>query len=192
MPSNRSKKPRALAISDELRAAILEINSDQEYGPLAPGDGDIYVWHAHFLMALFVEFVTTIPVVRRTEPAPLRATRETLATGVVYVGKGMRSAAAARLDSILRSHASMFPTAVLDMSTAHAIAWERLYDTVLVPEMYAQWGGRTVRISKRRKAVFSAATLIEECAGDQLDVGRTIQETGLSRATVYRLKKTSR
>ena len=192
MPSNRLRKPCQVAISDELRAAILEINQDLDFGPDAPGDGDIYLWHATFLMALLVEFVTTVPVVTRTEPAPRLASMEPLLTGVVYIGKGMRSAAAARLDKVLKSHALRFPAAVLVMSEAHITAWERLYTTVVVPEMYAQWGGRTVRVSKRRKADFSAAALIEERAGDQLDVGRTIQETGLSRATVYRLKKTSR
>lgn len=145
-------------------------------GPSGDGDGDIIGWW-FYLARLGICYVVTIA------PSDVIMSSQSPTDQQLPISEG--SDLVEMLGDL--SHA-IFDRQFPAPSDNQKTAWNAIF-TAMVAELRHQWGGRTIRVHKRRKSPLSPEILVQ----GELLKGTPIKEipkiTGLSRASVYRLLK---
>lgn len=163
-----------------LAGGLDEINADQRIGPHAPGDGDVLQW-LHCLCLLGIAHVFYL-----TE----RPERNSTVDKATFLERVMSTEPVGKAGSVMWLEwywNAIFSACCPSPTIRQQSAWTSIR-RLMVKETLSQWGGRKIRLHKRRKV----RNRDERIAAELLK--RTpIQEipgiVGVSRATLYRLLK---
>jgi hypothetical protein len=166
-------------LSPAARDSVAWLNENPQIGPFAPGDGDLIMWHAAMLAIFTGELLQRHPSLSLAKVPDFSWTVPT---------QGPQESDAEHLIRDLRTFgisviSGIFPSMTPDQFDD----WSRLYDSILLPELHAQWGGRPIRIGKRRKSPSDRAAMILEGMRQGLQHEKAFGYAGVSRATGYRL-----
>lgn len=159
-------------------ASVLAALNASRVGPGGSGDGDIVTWWFSLVNIGICHAAISTPNAAYDMASPQLALRP--------------PSAAAEEDFVLmlvdRANALFdftYPAPTQDFANS----WNVVL-AAMVAELHQQWGGRTVRVHKRQKSMFSPEELVKSELLSGTPIKDIPEKTGLSRATVYRqLKK---
>lgn len=166
--------PLRRALSDPQAKSLLDrINADPHIGPDAPADGDLPRW---FSMLVLLVVSCSQNVLVQAGVDPVAKTADATDKGGLQLLDLCESLA----DQVFLS---VFP----EPSEAQRQSWANLLACLTV-EVSIRWGGRNVRIAKRRK-LFNVRAKVTSLLRTGTPLEEIPSKVGISRATLYRVLK---
>ena len=161
--------------SEFCKSALDAINTDPDIGPSAPGDGDVVQWYA-LLCWLAVRDLKEQLLAGKLRPV----SDFELHTNYKFPKANIPNALADMGEAIF---CKAFPEPEPPPRLAENVL---LYHSSIMMEFIHQWGGRSVRVHKRRK-VRAARERVREVLSEGVAIKDIPGLIGISRATVYRI-----
>lgn len=174
-PSEPTRSPLRQFLGDgELGDFLDQLNADPWIGPAAPGDGDLVEWYSSVCLLALARAMGQEPAAQLPLP-PLTIKHSTSEKSQKL------------LTRLWTFRTDMAEPLLKDASAERHQAWQHVC-TLIDDELALQWGGRRVRI-KKKNPVSDPQGKVARALQKNVPIEKIPAQTGLSRATVYRMLK---